>query len=67
MDDLIAALQIFRKYANEPCPTHCEHDVMYVVGMEDIQVSETDLKELERLGFHYSDGEGFQSFRFGSA
>lgn len=66
MDDLIAALTIFRKYANPRHPTWCEHDKLHVVGVTLEQVSEEDLVELARLNFYYSN-EGFYSFRFGSA
>ncbi len=67
MDQLIEALQIFRKYGNPSYPTHCEHDVMYVMINYDA-VSDGDKEKLEELGFmESSEGEGFQSFRFGSA
>ena len=66
MDDLIQALQILRKYGNPEYPTHCEHDVLYVFISPD-DVSEQDLKTLDDLGFFPSDdGEGFQSYKFGS-
>lgn len=70
MDDLIAALLIFRKYASKDalmCPTHCEHDELTVmVSPEDVPVRVK--KELERLGF-FENGHNntFYSFRFGSA
>lgn len=68
MDDLIAALQIFRKYANERWPTTCEHDVMTIIGVDPSKVSDEDKTELDRLGFFVNeDEECFQSFRFGSA
>lgn len=66
MDDLIAALTIFRKYANESRPTWCRHDELHVVGVSLEQVSEEDRAALEKLGF-FPDREGFLSFRFGSA
>jgi len=65
LDALIAALQIFRKYDNPTYPTHCEHDVMHVC-IEADRVSDEDKKQLEKLGFHVSDG-AFQSYRYGSA
>lgn len=66
MDDLIKALQILRKYGNPSYPTHCGYDVLYVLISPD-NVSEEDLAELDRLGFSLSDdGEGFQSYKFGS-
>jgi len=70
MDDLIEALQIFRKYGNPDYPTHCEHDVMYICGIEPNDVSKKDIKRLNELGFFIGDDTGedlFQSFKFGSA
>ena len=69
MDDLIEALQIFRKYGNPSYPTHCEHDVLYIMEIEPSQVCKEDIERLEKLGFIYSeDGDdGFFSFKFGSA
>lgn len=66
MDDLIEALQIFRKYGNPNYPTCCEHDELYVMIEVDL-VSPEDIKALENLGFSPNDVEGFSSFRFGSA
>ena len=48
MDDLIEALQIFRKYGNSHYPTHCEHDVMTVCINPD-DVSEEDILRLDTL------------------
>lgn len=68
MKDLIEALTIFAKYKNEYAPTHCEHDVLWVVGISFEEVSEEDRAKLEALGFFWSDSdESWQSFRFGSA
>ena len=68
MDDLIEALQIFRKYANEKWPTVCEHDVMYIVNVHANDVSEEDIEKLYELGFFWDDeNESFESFKFGSA
>lgn len=68
MDDLIAALQIFRKYKNEKWPTHCEHDVMYIMSVTKAEVSEEDATELSRLGFDWSESDDcWISYRFGSA
>lgn len=69
MDDLIKALQILKKYANDDRnPTNCSHDQLYVgCGIEIEKVSEQDIKELDSLGFFWSDEDyGFISFRFGS-
>jgi len=67
MEDLIKALQIFLKYGNPRNPTHCEHDVMFV-AIEPDDVSEEDIKELDKLGFFPDEewGGGFRSYRYGS-
>ena len=68
MEDLIKALQIFLKYANEKWPTHCEHDIMYIMGVVSSSVSQEDKDELKRLGFNVDEEtESFYSHRFGSA
>jgi len=68
MKKLIEALQIFLKYGNPDYPTHCEHDVLYICGIEPKDVSNEDKEKLEELGFFPDDeGEGFQSFLYGSA
>jgi hypothetical protein len=69
MSDLIEALQILLKYGNPKFPTHCEHDVLNVMGIPPADVSEEDKEKLEKLGFFVSVGyeeECFRSFRFGS-
>lgn len=66
MKDLIEALTIFLKYQNKDWPTHCEHDVMYIVDITQDEVSEGDQKRLDELGFRWDD-ESWQSFKFGSA
>lgn len=69
MKDLLEAIQIFMKYANDDrTPTHCEHDVLYVsAGIELEDVSEGDIERLDTLGFIWSDEDDcFMSFRFGS-
>ena len=65
MDELIEALQIFRKYGNPKYPTHCEHDTLYICGIDPEDVSVEDIKKLDELGFFVVD-DGFQSFRFDS-
>lgn len=70
MEDLIKALQILLKYGNPKYPTHCEHDILFIVGIDPKKVSEEDIKTLEKLGFHVGEEyreENFYSFRFGSA
>lgn len=66
MDDLIKALQIFRKYTDNQYPTACEHDVLYLNCDADL-VSEEDKSELSKFGFIPSDEfGGFMSFKYGS-
>lgn len=68
MDDLIAALQVFRKYGNPSNPTHCEHDTLIICGIDPADVTDEDKETLDHLGFFVStEFEGFASFRFGSA
>jgi hypothetical protein len=68
MDDLIEALTIFRKYRNEKYPTHCEHDVMYIMAVTQDEVSTEDRSRLDVLGFRYgSEADCWYSFRYGSA
>jgi len=66
MEDLIKALQIFLKYGNPQFPTHCEHDILYVMISPD-DVSAEDLQELERLHFRPNTlVVGFSSTYYGS-
>lgn len=67
MDGLIEALTIFRKYRNEPHPTHCEHDEMMIMGVTEVEVSPEDQKRLDELGFFWSPDGCWKSFRYGSA
>jgi len=69
MEDLIKALQIFLKYNNTHYPTCCVHDMLLIDGSIQLEdVSEEDKKELDDLGFFFSDEfDCFGSFRFGSA
>ena len=68
MEDLIKALQIFLKYKNERWPTNCSHDVLAIMGIEQADVSEEDIKALDGLGFFWSESDDcFMSHRFGSA
>jgi len=68
MDDLIEALQIFKRYAKTDYelkfPTHCEHDVLHVCVSG--KVSEEDAARLDQLGFTYSEEDGWHSTHFGS-
>lgn len=70
MEKLIIALQILLKYGNPSHPTHCEHDVLYIVGIDPADVSEEDVTKLSELGFKIGDQTGeplFYSYRYGSA
>lgn len=70
MSDLIKALQILLKYGNPRHPTHCEHDVLIICGIDSSEVSEEDKLELEELGFHETEEYGenqFCSYKYGSA
>lgn len=69
MKKLIECLQIFAKYADHDYPTHCEHDVLLVVGIEkDALTPEDEAKVRELGGFHWSrEYDCWTSSRFGSA
>lgn len=68
MSNLIEALTIFLKYENKRFPTHCEHDVMMVVGITQEEVSERDRSRLDELGFLWSSvHDCWCSYRYGSA
>jgi hypothetical protein len=70
MKKLIEALQILLKYGNPAYPTHCEHDVLIICGIEPKNVSQEDIEKLGELGFIISKEygtESFSSFRYGSA
>jgi hypothetical protein len=68
MENLIKALQIFLKYGNPRNPTHCEHDVLYICGINPVDVSEADKLELDTLGFFIDNqDECFKSYQYGSA
>jgi hypothetical protein len=71
MDDLIKALIIFRMYldeTNDICPTHCEHDELWIMGVDPEDVSDADHSELLALGFYVDEYDNsYKSFRFGSA
>ena len=68
MEKLIEALQIFLKYKNETYPTHCEHDILMVVGITEEEVSEEDRQKLDELKFFWnSEYNCWASYRYGSA
>lgn len=71
MKDLIEALTILGKYQEEGTewPTHCEHDVLYVMGVTEDQPTAEEKARLAELDFLWM-GKGekcWGSFRFGSA
>jgi len=69
MDDLIAALQILGKYQKETrWPTHCEHDIFMVTGVQEEDVPEDEQEKLDELGFLWNEEHDcWASFRFGSS
>lgn len=70
MEKLIQALQILLKYGNPDYPTHCEHDLLTICGIEPSDVSEEDIAKLDELGFFVGDEygeEAFHSYKYGSA
>lgn len=72
MKDLIEALTILLKYGDPYAPTHCEHDVLGIIGIEPSQISEEDKDRLDELGFSIGDPYGYgedviYSYRYGSA
>lgn len=68
MEDLIKALQILLKYGNPKYPTVCEHDILYIVGIDLEKISIEDITELENLGFIINIKESeIYSYKFGSA
>jgi hypothetical protein len=69
MNDLIEALQILAKYQKPTrWPTHCEHDVLYVMDVKKGAPSAEERIRLDELGFLWMDSEEcWGSFRYGSA
>lgn len=62
MEELIRALNILSKYMKDDYhrdfPTHCEHDVMYVCGVDLEKMDASVVSELVELGFiPGSDGD----------
>ena len=54
MEDLIKALNILWPYLSEynsKWPTHCEHDILYVCGIDMDKISLEEVHELSKLGF----------------
>lgn len=65
IDDLIEALQIFKKYIGDDYPTNCSHDELFV-NVDPEKVPEAEVIRLDELGFFVSEYDGFSSYKFGS-
>ena len=56
MEELIKALTILSKYMKDDYhrnfPTHCEHDVLYVCGVDLKKMDASIVSELVELGFN---------------
>lgn len=66
MKELIEVLEIFFKYKNENFPTHCEHDVLHIVGISEEEVSPEDTVRLNELHFFWGE-DNWVSYKYGSA
>ncbi len=67
MENLIKALQILLKYGNPDYPTHCEHDILYICGIDTALITVEDLEELDSLGFIIDlEEDDIFSYRYGS-
>ena len=66
MKDLIKALQILLKYGNPKFPFACEHETLYIVGIDANNITEEDKIELRSLGFIINNSEIY-SYKYGSA
>jgi len=66
MKDLIKALQILLKYGNPQFPFACEHEILYILGIDADKITEEDKTNLRSLGFKIEDGEIY-SYKYGSA
>lgn len=62
MDDLIKALQIFRKYGNPTSPVRAEHDELYIALDHDVVVDPEDVIALKALGFNWYKDYGWMMF-----
>ncbi len=68
MSNLIKALQIFLKYADNRWPTHCEHDILMISDILEDDISKHDQDRLKILGFFWNEEhQCYASGRFGSA
>ena len=68
MKDLIEALQIFAKYSTTKWPTNCSHDLLAIMEVDRSQLTDSEHKRVEELGFIWDDSEEvYISYKFGSA
>ncbi len=69
MENLIKALQIFMRHGNVNYPTHCEHDIMYIMPNDPDNFTEEEIAELETLGFIYGEDDydeySWYSYKYG--
>ena len=66
MNKLIEALEIFLKYKDLEYPTDCKNDVLYIVGITNLEITIDDRNKLGELGFMW-DGNHWMSYKYGSA
>jgi len=66
IEELIEAMEIFKKYIGDDYPTNCDHDVMRV-NVDPENVTEADVIRLDELGFTVDDDLNmFMSYKYGS-
>lgn len=60
MNKLIEALQFLLQFMKDPWeefPTHCEHDILYIWGVDFSKMSLEDARKLDSYGFMVGDME----------
>lgn len=69
MKELLEALNIFAKYMEDvDFPTHCEHDILYIMLTDEFAPTPEETTRLEKLGFFFASEVGcWASYKFGSA
>ncbi len=66
MKDLIEALTIFAKYAdNSEWPLNCSHDLLTICAGVPAELEPADVERVKELGFFWGE-DAWQSHRFGS-
>ena len=67
MEELIRALNILSKYMKDDYhrdfPTHCEHDVLYVCGVDLNKMDADAVRELVELGFNPGSDDDTDYYR----